>query len=453
MGQVANVALTDTFDTWRIRSNQGFTNLFQINPTSNTLSSNTTTTKYFTVSAGGTVSLPAGAITSNTWFANNTITAHALAAGAVTPGRLATGSVAANTNFASSVVTAHALAAGAVTPGRLATGSVAANTNFAAGVISPHALAASSVTSGKIAADAVSSNTIFASSVVTAHALAAGAVTPGRLATDAISANTNFAAGVVTAHALAAGAVTPGRLATGAISANTNFAAGVITNHALAAGAVGYSKIQDVAAASRLLGRGSAGGSGDVEEISLGSGLTMSGTTLSADSAWSYVSTVSLTNQATADFQSMTSGYDYLIAFSDVFNPATSGGEFGVRVEIAGSWLATSYESALGRTTSSGAGGNQGGATTYIQIAYNIGGATDRTFSGEVLIIDPGSTAGYKNILTDAIGREHTNNNYTSRCFGGGMYTAGTGAVTGLRIIHASANLTGTFKLYRRARS
>ena len=26
--KVANVALTDTFDTWRIRSNQGFTNLF-----------------------------------------------------------------------------------------------------------------------------------------------------------------------------------------------------------------------------------------------------------------------------------------------------------------------------------------------------------------------------------------------------------------------------------------
>ena len=28
--KVANVALTDTFDTWRIRSNQGFTNLFAI---------------------------------------------------------------------------------------------------------------------------------------------------------------------------------------------------------------------------------------------------------------------------------------------------------------------------------------------------------------------------------------------------------------------------------------
>lgn len=49
-------------------------------------------------------------------------------------------------------------------------------------------------------------------------------------------------------------------------------------------GVVSYAKIQDVSAASRLLGRGSAAGSGDVEEIALGTGLTMSGTSLTVDS-------------------------------------------------------------------------------------------------------------------------------------------------------------------------
>jgi hypothetical protein len=47
------------------------------------------------------------------------------------------------------------------------------------------------------------------------------------------------------------------------------------------AGVVTYAKMQDVSAASKLLGRGDSG-SGDVQEITLGTGLTMTGTTLSS---------------------------------------------------------------------------------------------------------------------------------------------------------------------------
>ncbi len=69
------------------------------------------------------------------------------------------------------------------------------------------------------------------------------------------------------------------------------------------AGAVSYAKMQDVSAASRLLGRGSAAGAGDVEELTIGSGLTLTGTVLSASGgSGDVVGPASATDNAIARF-------------------------------------------------------------------------------------------------------------------------------------------------------
>jgi hypothetical protein len=107
---------------------------------------------------------------------------------------------------------------------------------------------------------------------------------------------------------------------TGSTSITTTIANDAVTTTKILNDNVTYAKIQNVSAASRLLGRGSAGGAGDVEEVTLGTNLSMSGTTLNATGGG--VSSIGTINSQTKSANgAVISGTDLVMQTADATNP------------------------------------------------------------------------------------------------------------------------------------
>ena len=194
---LANVALTDTFQTWVTRTNLTSNLINTIVPSVNTLSANSVTGGTLSITGANAVITAANTdiksgkllVTANAKFSGTVEAATYSGSGAsvtnvpVTSNNQLSDSIVGTAEIAASAVTSGEIATGAVSAGKIGTGGVSANTQVADGVIGMEHMGSSSVGPGQLTSSAVSA---------------------GKIATGGVSANTQLAASIVTTHAMGA---------------------------------------------------------------------------------------------------------------------------------------------------------------------------------------------------------------------------------------------------------
>ena len=258
------------------------------------------------------------------------------------------------------------------------------NLTVSLGAITPTSVAASgTVTGSNLSGSNTGDQTITLTGDVTgsgtgsfAATIANGAVTFAKvqqIATDKILGRDSSGTGVVEELAVSGGVefTGSGGIQTSAFTGDVTKTAGG-TSQTIASSAVTYAKIQDISAASRLLGRGAGAGAGVTQEISLGTGLSMSGTTLSASAAGSVTS---------VDASGGTTG----MSFSG--GPVTTTGTLTLAGTLAVANGGTGATSAAGALTNLGAypNSNPAGYTSNTGTVTNVsasGGANISVATG-----------------------------------------------------------------------
>lgn len=225
---------------------------------------------------------------------------------------------------------------------------------------------------------------------------------------------------------------------------------GTIATAGIANSAVTLAKIANASANDKLLGSGNSGSGAAYAEITLGSGLTMTGTTLSAAGSGGMVLLEQHTASVSAslDFTTgITSTYDtYLFLFVGIVPASNSRLRMLVSTDGGSTWN-TSNVYRWNRLSLQGTATNGGTATSWDWQSGDDTLSSGGSYNGTFWLVNPLSASLNKIMYGQFTIDENVSVGFVPSSWGGTWRN--TTAVNALQIKFASGNITsGTVRLY-----
>lgn len=188
--------------------------------------------------------------------------------------------------------------------------------------------------------------------------------------------------------------------------------------------------------------------SGTAGQVLTSTGAGTAPTFQSPASALALLSTVTASSSATADIETtFNSTYDTYLLIANDIQPSVNGDSIWVRMKIGGAYVSTgTYRYVLNSISGTGVGtGNTFASQTATEINLLLSTGNTETANLVAYIYRPSGTTNQKTMSwqgqTGASGGQMTGST-------GSAGNSGTSALTGIRFLCSTGNISGTFRLY-----